>query len=457
MMKKCLLLFLLFTTFLGVFSQSKVKIKKPEKKFTGWSFSLEGGYNMFDGDITQDYNGIFPTSTRTPSIGGTVEYALTPIWGLALDFYNFPLSADYISYDNILKKKTILAHLNTNLYTSNVNATINFTRWIFPETKSKFYIFGSVGLGMAYYIYDVTPKSYQVPDTFGIAVSIPVTFSAEYNFSKTITAGLRIHYRAHNKDNLEGIKQLTPNKGVTNDFIGAGQLYVRYKLHVLNKKHKRNITMSEYEPNVAVDISNKNAEDIKLLGAAIKKLENRVDTIAKRVDSIAGILAVNGPDTDGDGVPDSRDRDPNTPRNTPVDFWGKSTLAPPVANIVNNNNTNTSVTKTIYVSDDIPAVYFDFDRIDLDDDALVTIQKISARMKADPNLYVEVRGYCDYMGVNPYNNLLSQRRSDRVKAEMVKMWKIPADHIIANGKGKAIEPRIKYRPNRRCDFFFGKL
>jgi outer membrane protein OmpA-like peptidoglycan-associated protein len=61
------------------------------------------------------------------------------------------------------------------------------------------------------------------------------------------------------------------------------------------------------------------------------------------------------------------------------------------------------------------------------------------------------------MGVNPYNNLLSQRRSDRVKAEMVKMWKIPADHIIANGKGKVIEPRIKYRPNRRCDFFFGKL
>ena len=449
-MKKCLLLFLLFTTFLGVFSQKKVKIKMPEKKFTGWSFSFEGGYNFFDGDITQDQNSIFPASTRTPSLGGTVEYALTPIWGLALDFYNFPLAAVWKS------GKTEIAHLKTNLYTSNINATINFTRWIFPETKTKFYVFGSLGLGMAYFTYDVTPRIDTVPKTFGLAGTIPVTFSAEYNFSKTITAGLRLHYRAHTKDDLEGITKLN-YAGVTNDYIAAGQFYVRYKLHVLNKKHKRNITMSEYEPNVAVDISKKNADDIIKLDAAINKLEHRVDTLAKRMDSIAGVLSVNGPDSDGDGVPDVRDRDPKTPRNTPVDFWGKSIPAPPVANTVNNNNTNTTVTKTIYVSDDIPAVYFDFDKIDLDDDALVTIQKIAARMKADPNLYVEVRGYCDYMGVNPYNNLLSQRRSDRVKAEMVKMWKIPADHIIANGKGKVIEPRIKYRPNRRCDFFFGKL
>jgi outer membrane protein OmpA-like peptidoglycan-associated protein len=107
--------------------------------------------------------------------------------------------------------------------------------------------------------------------------------------------------------------------------------------------------------------------------------------------------------------------------------------------------------------DDIPAVYFDFDRIDLDDNSLITISKIAAKMKADPNLYVEVRGYCDYMGNNPYNNLLSQRRSDRVKKELVNIWGIPFDHIISNGKGKALEPKIKYRPNRRCDFFFGKL
>ena len=113
--------------------------------------------------------------------------------------------------------------------------------------------------------------------------------------------------------------------------------------------------------------------------------------------------------------------------------------------------------KSIYIPDDVPAVYFDFDQIVLDDDALITISKIAAKMKKDPSLYVEVRGYCDYMGNNPYNNLLAQRRSDRVKAELVKVWGVPFDHVISNGKGKIIEPRVKYRPNRRCDFFFGRL
>lgn len=101
-------------------------------------------------------------------------------------------------------------------------------------------------------------------------------------------------------------------------------------------------------------------------------------------------------------------------------------------------------------------MFFDFDKIGFDNDALETIRKVSAKMKADPSLIVEVRGYCDFMGKNQYNEKLSQRRSNRVKVEMMKVWKISGERIIANGKGKIIEPQTKYRPNRRCDFFFSK-
>jgi len=41
-----------------------------------------------------------------------------------------------------------------------------------------------------------------------------------------------------------------------------------------------------------------------------------------------------------------------------------------------------------------------------------------------------------------------------VKRELVKIWGIADDRIIANGKGKIILPQMKYRPNRRCEFFF---
>jgi len=78
-------------------------------------------------------------------------------------------------------------------------------------------------------------------------------------------------------------------------------------------------------------------------------------------------------------------------------------------------------------------------------------------LKSDPSLYIEVKGYCDKLDTESQNNLLSQRRSDRVKAELVNYWKIPYNHIITNGNTNIAESRLKSRPNRRCDIFFVKL
>lgn len=479
-MKRLILLVVVFFQILLISSQTK--------KFSRWSFAPEYGYNMFDGDINQLPTNVIPTSVRDITLGGTVEYAFSPVWGLALDAYYFPLRA--------VNTTPIPIYVNTDLYTSSLNATINFTRWIFPQTRSKFYINGAIGIGYSTYIYDVryntgtsanpvmgTPLAgadinnfliFQggVPLKQGYAVTIPVTFSFEYNFSDPVSLGAKLHYRSYNKDNLEGVTQLN-YKGVTNDFIGAGTLFLRYKFHSKSKNHLRNITWDVFQPDEGLVLA-------KEIGKKLDKLKNRVDTIAAKVDSLMprvarleNMLSNDGPDSDGDGVPDIRDLSPNTPANTAVDFWGRplaisNNNASPMP--VSTNGNATSPANTVKGSttggnnlnstinwDDIPAVYFDFDRIDLDNPALITISKIAAKLKADPTLFVEVRGYCDYMGNSPYNNLLSQRRSDRVKSELVKIWGIPFDHVISNGKGKVLEPRIKYRPNRRCDFFFGKL
>ena len=463
--------------------------------FTGWSLTAEAGMNYFDGDIPQELTQVFPSSVRTISSGGTIEYALTPIWGLSLDFYFFPLRAPLGS------DKTI-NNVNTNLITSDINATVNFTRLIFPETKTKIYFIGSVGLGFARYDFNVLDKdgipipanaietnpntnadrtvlihSGKVPLKTGQAGSVPVTMAIEYNFSKFIALGTRFHYRAHTKDNLEGVTRLNWD-GVTNDFIAAGQVYLRYKVNTALKSHKRNIRMEEYMPNSALELARENTARINRLDTVLIKLEQKVDIQIVRIDSIASLLCDEGPDTDEDCVPDCRDKEPNTPPNSMVDFWGrKITCLPayPIGVVTTNTNVvevpgvNTNIgsgstvvtapgvsTAPITYIDDIPAVYFDFDQIELDDDALVTIRKVSARMKANPGLMVEVRGYCDNMGTNPYNNLLSQRRADRVKIEMVKMWGIAPERIFTNGKGKIQEPLSRYRPNRRCDFFFSK-
>jgi len=449
-------LFFIFATFLFITAYPE------DKGFSRWSFMPEYGYNYFDGDINQNLTTIFPTSFRNITFGATVEYSMTPIWGVSLDYYYFPLRANTSSPASV--------SINTDLNTSDFNATINFTRWIFPRSRSRFYVNGSIGIGFAYYTFNVryangfpvlatdtyNDQKYNgqsrpilltansVPMKYGMAGSVPVTLSVEYNFSKPLSIGAKIHYRAYTKDNLEGVTYLNWD-GVTNDYIAAGSLFLRYKFNAKKKNHLRNIGWNVYQPDEGLIFAKNLEKKFDKLKGKVDSIGNKVDSLMPRVARLENILSNEGPDSDGDGVPDVRDLEPNTPPNTPVDFWGRTLKIPA-------NNTTTTV-----VGEDIPAVYFDFDRIDLDDNALIAISKIAVKMKADPSLYVEVRGYCDYAGNNPYNNLLSQRRSDRVKAELVKVWKIPFDHIISNGKGKVIEPRVKYRPNRRCDFFFGKL
>ena len=484
-MRRFLLVVISSLFILTGFSQSK--------GFSRWSFTPEYGYNYFDGDINQDLLNIIPTSFRDVTYGANLEYALTPIWGLSLDGYFFPLRAK--------NNSPVPMYINSDLYTGDLNATINFTRLIFPNTKSRIYFLGSIGLGYAFYKYNLKylngtpiPATDTYVDqkyngqtrtvhlyangsamTHGVAGSCPVTFSMEYNFSKPLAIGAKIHYRAYTKDNLEGVTYLNWD-GVTNDYIAAGTIYLRYKFRSLSKDHLRNITCETYQPDKGLLLAKELEGKLNKLNGKVDKIDAKVDSLLPRVARLESLLSNDGPDTDGDGVPDVRDKDNSTPANTPVDFWGK---AMPIAQYATGSGYNSSQQKgmnpadgmngnyngtaspgkhkSIYIPDDVPAVYFDFDQIVLDDDALITISKIAAKMKKDPSLYVEVRGYCDYMGNNPYNNLLAQRRSDRVKAELVKVWGVPFDHVISNGKGKIIEPRVKYRPNRRCDFFFGRL
>jgi len=406
----------------------------PENKgFSRWSIAPECGYNIFDGDVNQPSFQLIPSSVQQITYGVSIEYGLTPIWGLSLDYYFFPLRALSLSP---------VADVSTDLYNTNLNATINFTRLIFPQSKSRLYFTGALGLGYSYYTYHVTPPSTEITAKSSNAISVPVAFSLEYNFSRPFAIGGKVQYRAFNKDNLEGIKLF---KGVTNDFIGAGTIFIRYKFNSKKKDHLRNIKMDVYAPDEGLVLAKLNSDKINKLDASLHKLEKKVDVQVKRIDSLYVTLSNEGPDADGDGVPDARDLEHNTPPNTPVDFWGKTFRIPE----------KSPKPKEAY--QDIPAVYFDFDRFELDDNAIIAISKIAARMKSDPSLYVEVRGYCDYSGNNPYNNQLSQHRSDRVKTELIRVWKIPSNHIIANGKGKVIEPRLKYKPNRRCDFLFGKL
>lgn len=452
-MRKKLLFLLLLIPVLSLYSQGK--------GFSRWSITAEYGYNQFDGDINQNLTSIFPSSFRDITYGGTLEYAFSPVWGVAVDYYYFPMKASNV---------TPAVNIDTKLHNADLNATINFTRWIFPQTRSKIYFNGSIGVGYAYYtVNPINPVTGLAPTNILLengkpnfqAGSVPVTFSVEYNFSKPLALGAKVHYRAYTKDNLEGVSHLNW-KGVTNDYIAAGSVYLRLKLGAVSRNHLRNIRLLDYEPDAGlvlaqqvkkeldaikpkIDNIDKLDKKVDELGKKVDELDAKVNDLAPRVEIIEKWVKNEGPDTDGDGVIDERDTEPNTAANTPVDFWGKTLKLP---QIIDGKQT---VQQFI---EEIPAVYFDFDKIDLDNTALIAISKVNARLKADSTIFVEVRGYCDFKGDSVYNKRLSERRAARVKQELVKVWGINPDRIIANGNGRIILPAMKYRPNRRCDFLF---
>ncbi len=442
----------LYLSVTGLYSQNKA--------FSRWSIWAEYGYNYLDGDINQNTSSIFPSSFREITYGGGLEYAFSPVWGISADYSYFPLKAE-----NTIPSQV---NISTYLHAATLNATINFTRWIFPETKSKIHILGSVGLGYAYYEYypidritGVTPTNVILNDQgrqIGQAGSVPVTFSAEYNFSRPLALGAKFHYRAYTKDNLEGVSNLNW-KGVTNDYIAAASVYLRYKFRSVKKDHVRNLRWQDYAPDLGLSTALEAKREIAALTAKVntvdkkvgeidtkvEALDGKVNALTPRIENMEKLFAYDGPDTDNDGVPDVRDRDNNTPDNTEVDFWG----LPVKSSIVNDGKTQISGVKA-----DSLYVFFDYDSYRLDEDALIAISKVAMHLLNDSSLVVEVRGYADFSGNKDYNLKLSKKRAEIVKKELVNSWEIDEKRIGINPKGRLDIPQKVYRPNRRCSFYF---
>jgi len=407
----------------------------PENKgFSRWSFAPEYGYNQFDGDIKAVGIQPVPASAQQITYGATLEYALSPIWGLALDYFFLPLNA---------KNNSNTIRINTDLYTSGLNLTANLTRMLFPQTTSKIYFNGGIGLGYSYYSFNSALPSLGTNLKNGQAYSIPFTLSLEYNLSKAFSLGSKVQYIAFNKDDLEGVSSLN-FKGNSNDFAGVGTVFLRYKFNSTKKNHLRNVKQNLYYPNEGLELAKINNEKINKLDLVITKLEGIVNYQNSLLDSMSVLLA-NDPNVAGNkNNHEIKAVKSNISQNRLSDSNGKLLKI----------NIDTSSIKEY--SDAVPAVYFNSNQIELDDKALEAISKIAIKMKADPSISAEIRAYSNNVN-NDANSLLSQRRSDRVKAELVNYWKIPEKRIISNSKRLVNEPGLKSNLSSRCDIFFVKL
>lgn len=350
-----------------------------------WSVSLGAGPSVFDGDVSQTRTQVFPTSFQELSFGASIEYNFTPAWGLSLDFYHFPLSGE----NNSIGFRAPLSSVN-------LNATVNFIKIIFPYNSYKFSFIGNIGLGYAVYnskFHYKNPVNSPTESLLGVAVTIPVAFDFEYNLSKKIALGMRVQYRSLNKDNIEGAA-IYDYKGVTNDFIGAGALYLKYKFAPKGKKNIRNIheLFKETERDtISKEIAIHNSKTDSILCVYAEKIKNQ----DKKIDSLLHLLAQQKYDNDFDKRLKEPQKSPV--RVTPV-------LKADVAKVFNEA---------------LRGIQFETNKDIIKPTSFDILNKVVTVLKENTIYKIEINGHTDNMGDASKNLILSQKRAEAVKQYLI--------------------------------------
>lgn len=88
-------------------------------------------------------------------------------------------------------------------------------------------------------------------------------------------------------------------------------------------------------------------------------------------------------------------------------------------------------------------VFYEFDKADLTDNSCEALDRLTAMLKENPNVTIELAAHCDYRGNDDYNLRLSQRRAESVVRYLTEHGIAP-DRLTAKGYGEQV-PKIVNR------------
>ncbi|MFO7609673.1 MAG: OmpA family protein [Candidatus Krumholzibacteriia bacterium] len=154
-------------------------------------------------------------------------------------------------------------------------------------------------------------------------------------------------------------------------------------------------------------------------------------------------------DADGDGVPDSRDRCPGTPKGTKVDNYGCPIVVD--AKVLEKELLDTG---RIGISN----VNFDYDKSEIRPDAHAALDSVGKVLTKWPALRIQIDAYTDSRGTEAYNMELSHRRAESVRAYLLQRYPQlkPAQLTARNyGETNPLVPNTSaanMQKNRRVEF-----
>ncbi len=364
-------------------------------QFAHWSLSFEGGISLIDGDFPQSVD-LIPTSRIRPAGALSLTYDFTPVWGLSLQYGYAPYGVKQNTTNDWL--------LNGQMHTAELFLNFDLVDAWFPKRKTdifSFYLVGGLGLGIytADYYGDPVALAAEKSNDYTTTAVVSLGAAAEFNVSKSIGLGLKGMYHIYTSDNLD-----SRIKGANNDCMEYASLYLRWKIAGSKKNHPRNYADSETVQNL-IDLQ----KAPKL--AAHKATKDTLYIHSKDT------IVVMSP--------------------------SKSAQAP-VHPTAGGIQTVVATAQSYYV-------YFGLNSDRLTESGLQTIQQVADQLAANPELCLEVAGFCDNTGPAQYNKVLGQKRADRVVRELTRVYNIAETRLATVNGGQIDNVKSAYGPNRRVE------
>lgn len=389
-------------------------------EITHWSIIPHIGFSIFDGDYTSELD----HAVAVPTLGLGVQYNFTPVWSIGAEYMYDMYTVTGKQGEGLTNADTLLTG---HMHKAGAYLAMDLIHLLFPRAnKAIFSLHPYVGGGAAWYkrtkyyqddrYYNAEKGLWINPthergntanyinkdgvvgpehdDDYRATGYMQAGVNAEFNLNRTLAMGLRVNYSYFTRDYVDGRgyhkMSSASYASKNNDGIFDVTLNMRFKLYAVEESHPRNMPSFE-----TFD---------KMLAKNAPKDEPACvhDTVIIYHDTI---------------IIREKERE-RIEKKAPIQIFN---------------------------------VYFDNDKANLRNDALITIQEAATFMEENPDLYAVLIGYCDNTGSKAHNYELGDRRAVNVMEELQEEYGIPADHMFNAGMGKiaARKTAKSFSPNRR--------
>jgi OOP family OmpA-OmpF porin len=455
-----------FTALKPVMAQEDPTGQDSEFRYNRWSVYFGGGWFQYYGDIARAH--FYPGNSTSGDgfswdLTGGVNYWFNPL---------FALNAN-LGYGKLYtqKQEKYDVSLQSSAFFYDVNGVVSLSNLLFPRDYNKKYnVYLSMGVGNAHYRsllldlqgnymgshgYENSKDPAATTEGDKARMNSEATWKAASGFKYKLTPRFALGIEASLIQLPTDHFDVRDRKLTEKDAIGYTNLLVQYTFG-------KNQQANEWNP-----VDPTMAELLK----RIKQVENDVDSLKKGLDDVKDDVDLlmadydkrtNSPDTDGDGVPDYMDLEPNSPKGAIVNFQG---VALPIEKNRYERNPDGSFKfdgdmNPILVQKDnersfsgiaLQSVFFPLNSTFISPVNHERIAHAAQLMMKYPDMKLELVGSACEIATVQYNDNLSKRRVETVQNILVKDYGIDSNRLTIRWVGE-----LKPLPNTKSRLYLNR-